>query len=278
MARRLSRPRQIGRDLLVRVGARTPDQIDPIETAKELGIQVTFGHLKGATARIFRVGAKARIRVSDDIVTKGRQRVAIAHEVGHFALDHELPTEGEPASWFKASCEHRSKRDERDADILAIEHLTPAPMAAPYCGVTPVDLHAVKVIERVFTASPVMGAMRFAELSPEACAAVYSERGVMKWMKPSRTFPTYVEGGKTLARESIAAGFFDRGTLIDVPTRLPAFTWLGSSKQVAPELEIIEHAMVIPEPGWGGVLSLLWLPNWKPLRTAGHPRERSLRA
>jgi Zn-dependent peptidase ImmA (M78 family) len=194
-------------------------------------------------------------------VTEGRKRTSIAHEVGHFALDHALPAEGDPASWFKSSCEHRSKRDERDADILAIEHLTPAPMVAPYCSVTPVDLHAVNAIERVFTASPVMSAMRFAELSPEACAAVYSERGAIKWMKPSRTFPTYVAGGKTLARESVAAGYFDRGTLIDVPMQLPACAWLGSSKHATPEREIIEHAVVIPEPGWGGVLSLLWIPK-----------------
>jgi Zn-dependent peptidase ImmA (M78 family) len=269
VARRLSRPRQIARDLLVRVGARTPDQIDPIETAKELGIEVTFGQLKGATARIFRVGAKARIRVSDEIVTEGRKRTSIAHEVAHFALDHELPSEGDAASWFKTSCEHRSKRDERDADILAIEHLTPAPMVASYCRMTPVDLHAVNAIERVFTASPVMSAMRFAELSPEACAAVYSEGGALKWMKPSRTFPTYVERGKSLARESIAFEFFDRGTLREVPTRLPACAWLGSTKHAAPEREIIEHAMVIPQPGWGGILSMLWLPNWSHSVIAG---------
>jgi hypothetical protein len=264
VARRLSRPRQIARDLLVRVGARTPAQIDPIETAKELGIQVTFGHLKGATARIFRVGAKARIRVSDDIVKEGRKRVSITHEVGHFALDHELPREGDEASWLKAACEHRNKRDERDADILAIEHLTPAPMVAPYCERTPVDLYAVSEIERVFVASPIMSAMRFVELSPRPCAVAYSERGALKWMKPSRSFPTYVESGKLVARESIAGGYFDRGTLIDAPTRLPVSTWLGSSKHVQPELEIVEHAQVIPEPGWGGVLSLLWLPDYQP--------------
>jgi hypothetical protein len=267
VARRLSRPRQIGRDLLVRVGARTPDQIDPIETAKELDIEVTFGHLNGATARIFTNGGKARIRVSDDIVKEGRRRTSIAHEVGHFALGHTLPTEDDPSSWFKSSCEHRSKRDERDADIFAIEHLTPAPMVAPYCNVSSVDLHAVRVIERVFTASPVMSAMRFAELSPAACAAVYSERGAIKWMKPSRTFPTHVDGGTSLARESIASGFFENGRLIGVPTPLPASAWLGPSKHALPELEIVEHAMVIPEPGWGGVLSRLWLPTWNSART-----------
>lgn len=264
MARRISRPRQIARDLLVRVGARKPEQIDPIETAKELGIQVTFGHLKGASARIFRVGAKARIRVSDEIVKEGRKRTSIAHELGHYALDHELPKEGDEASWLKTTCEHRNKREERDADILAVEHLTPEPMVAPYCACTPVDLHAVSAIERAFVASPVMSAMRFVELSPHPCAVAYSERGALKWMKPSRSFPSYVESGTLLARESVAAGYFDRGALIAVPTRLPVSAWLGSSKHVQPELEIVEHAQVIPEPGWGGVLSLLWLPDWKP--------------
>jgi hypothetical protein len=261
VARRLSRPRQLARDLLVQVGARTPEQIDPVETAKELGIEVTFGHLKGATARIFRVGSKARIRVSDGILTKGRQRVSIGHEVGHFVHGHELPTEGDRASWFAASCEHRCKRDERDADIFAVEHLTPEPMVAPYCTTNEVDLHAVKIIERVFTASPVMSAMRFVELSTAACAVVYSERGAIKWMKPSKTFPTRLAAGTALCPTTVAARFFDRGTLNEDPTRLPASAWLRASTRPMPKLEIVEHATVIPEPGWGGVLSLLWLPT-----------------
>ncbi len=136
MARRRSRPRQVAHDLLARIGARTPEQIDPILTAKELGIEVAFGHLEGAAARIFRIGAKARIRVSDRIVTKGRQRVSIAHEIGHYTLGHELPNENEAASWLAASCGSRSKREERDAEILAVEHLTPEPMVAPYCAVS----------------------------------------------------------------------------------------------------------------------------------------------
>ena len=130
MARRRSRPRQIAHDLLTRIGARTPEQIDPILTAKELGIEVAFGDLAGATARIFRIGGKARIRVSDQIRTEGRRRVSIAHEIGHFALGHELPNEGDRASWLKASCAYRSKRDERDAEILAVEHIV-SPRRAP---------------------------------------------------------------------------------------------------------------------------------------------------
>ena len=261
MARRLSRPRQLGRDLLVDVGARLPEHIDPIETAKERGIEVTFGNLTGATARIYRVGGKARIRVSDDIVTEGRRRMSIMHEIGHEVLGHELPTEGDAASWFRTSCEHRNKRDERDADILAVEHLTPAPLVLPYCDVTRVDLLAVEVIERAFRTSRVMAAMRFVELSPHVCAVVYAERGRVKWMKPSKTFPRYITKGTALASGSIAADYFAHGTIHADPRTYSASVWLGTASRVAPETLIIEHATLIPEPGWGGVLSLLWIPQ-----------------
>jgi hypothetical protein len=272
--RRVSRPRRVGLELLARVGARCPEHIDPIETAKELGIEIVFGHLTGATARIFRVGTKARIRVSDDIVTPGRRRTSIAHELGHFALDHELPTEGDPASWFKTSCQHRCKRDERDADVLAVEHLTPTSMVEPYCQRTPIDLHAVREIERTFVASPVMSAMRFVELSPHPCAVAYSVSGAVKWMKPSRSFPNYVAGGKLLARDSVASSYFERGALPAGPVRVPASVWLGASTQAEPNHDLVEHAMVIPEPGWGGVLSMLWLPDWKAPRSRRAPAQK----
>jgi len=73
---------------LARIGARTPEQIDPILTAKELGIEVAFGHLEGAAARIFRIGAKARIRVSDRIVTMREGRVT--GEISRDAATEEI--------------------------------------------------------------------------------------------------------------------------------------------------------------------------------------------
>ncbi len=260
MAGRLALARQLGSDLLVEVGARDPSHIDPIETAKHLGIEVTFGYLTGATARIYRIGAKARIRVSDQIVTAGRRRFTITHEIGHHVLGHELPKDGDSTSWFKTCCAQRGKPDEREADVLAVEHLTPARMVAPYCDVSAVSLHVVRAIADVFAVSPVMATMRFVELSRERCAAVYSERGAVKWAKRSGTFPGYIANGKKLARATIAAELFDGDAVRDVAQALPATAWLGSG-ELAAGAEIVEHAEVVPEPGWGGVLSLLWIPN-----------------
>lgn len=261
MAGRLAHARQLGRDLLVEVGARSPDHIDPVETAKHLGIEVTFGYLTGATARIYRIGAKARIRVSSEIVTLGRRRFSIMHEIAHYVLGHELPNEGDAASWFKTCCAQRDKTHEREADVLTVEHLTPMAMVRPYCGVTPVTLHAVRAVADMFAASPVMSAVRFVELSPERCAAVYSERGSVKWAKRSRTFPGFIANGRKVAPNTVAAGFFDRGVIHDAAQARAAAAWLGTSELAAGGAEIVEHAQVIPEPGWGGVLSLLWIPR-----------------
>ena len=257
----LALARRLGDELLVDVGARGPTHIDPIETAKHLGIEVTFGHLNGATARIFRKGARARIRVSDRIVTVGRRRFSIMHEIGHYLLNHALPIEGDEASWFATCCAQRNRREEREADVFAVEHLTPVRMVRPYCDVTPVDLHVVRTIADTFMTSPVMSAMRFVELSSERCAAVYSEAGSVKWAKRSRTFSAFIVQGTRLSRETVAGDYFDRGAICDVAQSRPAETWLGSSELAAAGAEIVEHAIVIPEPGWGGVLSLLWIPR-----------------
>lgn len=260
MAGRLSRPRQLGCELLVEVGVRSEDQIDPLETAKELGIEVTFGHLTGATARIFRIGPTARIRVSTDIVTEGRRRMSIMHEIAHYVLGHALPREGELESWFRTSCATRSRREEREADVLAIEHLTPTHMVLPYCTGTAIDLETVRALARVFRVSPVMAAMRLVELSPEACAVVYAEAGCVRWMKPSRTFPGFLAKGAALAPSSIATDYFARGVLCDMPRTQAAAPWLGSRTRRRADA-LVEYAMLVPEPGWGGVLSLLWVPQ-----------------
>jgi Zn-dependent peptidase ImmA (M78 family) len=259
VTRRLSRPRQLARDLLVEVGARTPEQIDPIETAKEKGIEVTFGQLTGATARIYRIGGKARIRVSDDIVTEGRRRTSIMHEVGHFVLGHELPKEGDRASWLKMSCKHRDHKEEREADVLAVEHLTPEPMVREHCKLDTVDLQTVHSIEHKFRASPVMAAVRLVELSSHPCAVVYSVRGRIAWMKPSKTFPTYSVKGAAVGTSSLASEYFERGAIPNGPRSGLASAWFSTSTRIAPDAEMTEEATLIPEPGWGGVMSLLWV-------------------
>ena len=261
---RLRKAREEARMLNVRLGVRAPEHIDPLEGARELGVDVVSGNLQDATARIFRIGSRATIRVSDRIVQPGRRRFSIAHELGHFVLGHELPREGEITTFVSRACERRRSVDEdleREADVFSTEYLTPEAMVRPLCEVSPVSMHSVRVVAARFQCSPVASAIRFVELTTERCAAVYCERNEVKWAKRSPTFTWTIPKRMRLSPDSVAYDFFKRGSIEDYAQPVPADAWMPGLDAREADADIIEHAEVVPEPGWGGVLSLLWIPE-----------------
>jgi hypothetical protein len=265
LERRLRKAQDEGNRLLLDLGMREPAHIDPVITANELGIEIVTGRLHHATARIFRFGTKgARIRVSDEIVHPGRRRFSIAHEVGHFVLGHELPRESDLARFVSRACERTRSPDEdpeREADVFATAHLMPDWMMRKACEVSPVSLDVVRDIAKRFTLSPVASARRFVELTSERCALVYSERGVVRRVRKSASFAWHIPDGMRLTRESLAFDYFAKGKLDERAQQVPADAWLHDIRSDVADVEIIEHAELIPEPGWGGVLSLLWVPE-----------------
>ncbi len=244
--------------LLTRVGATRPEHIDPVTSAKALGLEVVFGQLDGATARICHDGTKARIRVSDQIVLPGRMAFSIAHEIGHYVLGHTIAREGEQRNWAHATCEHRPPHEEREADTFASTHTMPAEMVRAYCDLAVANLYTAGIIARTFPASPVASARRLVDLSPAACAVAYSADGRVRWTRQSRRFPGQIAWGSRLDQETVAAGYFARAVLDPAPRALPATIWVPNHRGSG---EIVEHAQLVPEPGWGGVLSMLSLQS-----------------
>jgi hypothetical protein len=242
-------------DLLARVGATQPEHIDPVTSAKALDIEVVSGGLPGATARVCRHGTRARIRVSDDIVQPGRRWFSIAHEIGHYLLGHAIASGASETSLGHTACSRRPAHEERQADTFAVAHLMPAFMVRAHCKLSPADLYAARRIARAFRASPVASALRLVDLADEPCAAVYSVGGHVEWMKRGKRFPMRIPPRTPLAPDTVAARI-SRGAAHAEPYRVPLRSWLGGT--VADERStIIEHTEVVPEPGWGGVLSLL---------------------
>jgi hypothetical protein len=207
------------------------------------------------------IGGRARIRVSDAIVLPGRENFTIAHAIGHRVCGHAIAVDGDIDGWIRTACGSRGKKDERESDVFSTEHLTPEDWVQPYCAHPRFDLEVVEPIVRVFPVSPVMAAQRYMELSGLACAVVYAERGAVKWAKSNRAFPRWIESGLRPPEGSISREFFDRHAIGDRARPYLARGWLPNSTRITDRTEIIEHAMVVPEPGWGGVLSLLWIPE-----------------
>lgn len=251
------RARRLARDVLRECGADEPRKINPFAIVGRRPITVKYGGLEGATARIFHIDGRAVMRISDSIVQPGRRAFTVAHEMGHFLLGHKLPSEAEIDA--KSCAPLYSAWQEREANAFTVEHNTPADWVRPYTESPLAHLDAVRAITNNFPCTLVSAALRYVEMSSKACAVVYSERGRVEWAKGSRTFPGRIPAQMRIGLGSIAAEYHAHGALDPVPRSMPPRVWLGSMSRIADSMTLIEHAEIVPEPGWGGVLSLLWV-------------------
>jgi Zn-dependent peptidase ImmA (M78 family) len=256
LRRSLERARWRARELLLELGMNEPAKIDPFVVLARRQIPIIYGKLDGATAQLSRHRDRAIIRISDQIVQLGRVRFSIAHEIGHYLLGHGILGEG-----IAEATELHTRHQEREADVFASEFLMPEELVRPFCDRTPIDLTSVGAVAETFRTSIVSAAVRYVELSPAPCAVVYSEAGFVEWAKRSRSFPARIPAQLEVGPRALAFDYFASGTIDVAPRVMPASAWLGRWLPLA-ITSLVEHAAVVPEPGWGGVLSLL---------SPGHP-------
>lgn len=251
LCRPFERVRKLAREVLWECGMDEPSKIDPFAVLARRGIRIIYGRLDGPTAQIFRHDDRAIIRVSDQIIQVGRLRFSIAHEIGHYLLGHRIPSEL-PAG----AAGPYTAQQEREADVFATEFLMPEELVRPFCERTPIDLAAVRAIAETFRSSIVAAAVRYVELSSAPCAVVYSEAGFVEWAKRSRTFAGRIPAQLKIGPGALAFDYHARG-LLDAEARVvQPSAWLGTSPPLSISA-LVEHAALVPEPGWGGVLSLL---------------------
>lgn len=122
----------------------------------------------------------------------------------------------------------------------------------------------MKSLAEEFRTSLTATAVRYAQLSPEPCAAVISRDGVIKWYQKSSRFRHHVKVGSTLTTNTYAGDYFDGCDVPVKPMKVPAFAWLAGN--VDGEAEIMEHSLVFAR--YKVVLSLLWVyedvrPSWQ---------------
>ena len=255
LRRPFERARRLAREVLWECGVDEPAKIDPFIIVGRRRILVIYSRLDGATAQILRHGDRAIIRVSNQIVQIGRLRFTIAHEVAHYLLGHRIPSE------LDLGTATFSAHQEREADVFATEFLMPKAWVAPLCAVTPVGLAKVHAIAQTFGASVVASAVRYVELSAAPCAVVYSEQGRVRWAKRSPTFPGRIPPQAKIGPGAVAFDYYDRDQLDPRVRVVPASAWFAGDAPYAVGASLVEHAEVVPEPGWGGVLSLLGMPS-----------------
>lgn len=253
---------QRAKEIIKTLRIREPSEIELEDIAMVRGVLVRERFLKGSEARLVRRGRSGIITVDKSIPEEGRKRFAVAHDLGHFELHRESQllfcTEQDMVVW------NENKPQEIEANEFAANMLMPESLFKVHLGKEKPNLDMVKFLAGEFRTTLTAAAVRYAQLSPEPCAAVISRDCIIRWYRKSGRFRHHVKVGSELSPNSYAFDYFDG---LDVPTKsmkVPAFAWLASN--VDGEAEIMEHSLVFTR--YNVVLSLLWIyedvrPSWQ---------------
>ena len=152
-----------------------------------LGVLVTIGPLMGAEARLVRDSERGLIRVREGIPERGRERMAIAHELGHWELHGETSQVAvcvdDDIHGYSASVE------ELEANAFACELLMPGKVVRERFGRAGVTLALVGRAATEMGTTLTSTAVRLVDMSRDAHMVVFSENGSVKWWRASSGCP-----------------------------------------------------------------------------------------
>lgn len=191
--------------LLDRYGLNRPSEIVIEDLAYALGIEVVYRPLTGADAHLVRVGNKGGITINDSITERGRQRFAIAHEIGHWDL-HEGRTQV-----FLCTAEdmrdYQSSVEEIEANIFASELLMPMRMMSPGIKLKEPSIAVIEEIASRFEVSLTAAALRYVTKYDFPLMVVFSSAGKVSWWRRNEEQMAFLflESTQPLSESSRAA-------------------------------------------------------------------------
>lgn len=253
-------PENTAAKLLHRYRFGAPEEIDVEEIAALCGASVRTCSLAGAEARLVRYKERSFISVSDRVILPARRRFAIAHEVGHLQLHHAsnnlviCTSEDLAASGFERS---GLPVKEVEANAFAAELLLPEFMVVPLIKFKSPSLELLSSIATRFSTSLTATARRFALLTEERCAVVFSEAGRIRSVTRSEDFGFWIPVGTELSPLSLAYDFFRGKGISQTSESVDASAWLDG--------DCVEDALIkeqsIKFGAYDVVLTLLWIDD-----------------
>ncbi len=258
----IANARCVARAYVIRLGISAPEHIRIDAIAKRLAalrgfrLRIIKGPLDGADSQLVRLPNALTIIISDRIKDPAARKFIVGHELGHVMLDHPLlPSHRIGDAAASAPTANDTRDYEAEANAFASELTMPDTLVRDWCQGVRVNLDVPWRIERTFGTSILAAARRFAELSPERCAAVFSAHGRIVWCTESAALTVPIERPRDLGPESIAAEFWRTGQVDERERAVPAGAWFRTTANV----EIVEHAIASHE--FRTVLSMLWIPD-----------------
>lgn len=122
-----------------------------------------------------------------------RTRFTVAHELGHFLLEHHVLSDVAgfrcmPADLKETREGKRHFRQETEANLFAIETLAPAALVKPYLNGQP-DLRKAQQMRDHLDISLEAAIRRFVNLHSEPLAAIWSHNGQVRYFIRNKAFP-----------------------------------------------------------------------------------------
>ncbi len=121
----------------------------------------------------------------------GRRRFTIAHEIGHFLIPSH---KGDQRCTKKDMSERRTEtlvqKQETEANRFAAGILMPRPwFVSDMRQLGDADVEHVKTLARRYGTSVEATVARYAELTDDCCAFVFSKNGIIRYTRATRDFP-----------------------------------------------------------------------------------------
>lgn len=250
-----ARARAGARELLKELWVGEPGHIDVSALAARKGLIIQEGGLDTAEGRIVAGPfATGYVRVRAGIKSEGRRRFVIGHEIGHRCLHKQQSY----TDTVRELTSYRDRDPEGEANIFSAELLMPEFLFAPVIKQSTPSHAAMQQWAEKFSTSHLATIIQFLTYTKEPCALAYSQAGVVRWMRKSKSWEWYIRDG-AVHIHSGAGEFFNKGVtpkggMIDTP----ACAWLTDFTSKS-DAEIKEDVFVWPD--YQVALSLLWVDD-----------------
>lgn len=225
------------------------------DIACDRGLIVLDKPIRGAEGRLVQLGKRAVATVSTSIDNSRKRTFVLAHEFGHYELQHNTRFGCDDASFVDW---HRKRPHETEANQFAAELLMPKQWFINTARSRPFSLDAVKDIASVCQVSVTAAAFRCVELDICPSALVFCRSGLIQWYNVSESFPyKQIARGSSPDCYSGAGEYFFEGDTSRNPEKTPVTAWFLDDN-IRRDQWVMEQCL--PMPHLRATLSLIWLP------------------
>lgn len=270
MTRREREVRRFATDVLDELSiSALPVIPDEVASHKGITVEERSDFPDGIFGAFYKKGSRFGIYLSTACPTPGHRNFSLAHELGHYHVDghvQALFSRGGVMALSAGGLFRNSKdKHEREADWFASELLAPTRFVQARILSQEPAVEALSQLARDCHASLSMIAIRYAELSDLAVAAVLSHKGVVEWTACSARVREHGWWRRLSRRTEVAPGsatsaLARNASAVQRGDQRSSAGYLCEWFEGAPEeVEVEEDAVGLGS--FGRVLTLLFAPE-----------------